>query len=235
MSDLIICEKNDLVAVANNIRTMTGTTGKLTIEEMATIQGGGEPVLQEKSVTPTRTAQTVVPDGGYDGLSKVEVDAIPSHYIVPSGTKEITENGTHDVTQYASVNVNVAGSGGVNYQEPIPCQVFIDYEDGFIGAEQIMVSAVYAYDSPSGNRYEDIYYDSLENIVSYKDDEANYVDIVLGSTLVLSGSPEVMWSIGVEVENCAITTYMVPLNSDETLFGVFLRIYDEGKITLYLR
>lgn len=34
---------------------------------------------------------------------------IPDGYIKPSGSKTITENGTHDVTQYASAVVNVAG------------------------------------------------------------------------------------------------------------------------------
>ena len=74
------------------------------------IEGGGntEITLQEKTVTPTKSSQVVTPDTIYDGLSKVTVNAIPSEYIVPSGTKTITSNGTHDVASNASVEVNVA-------------------------------------------------------------------------------------------------------------------------------
>lgn len=42
----------------------------------------------------------------------VSAPPIPDEYIIPSGTKSITENGTHDVTEYASVEVDVATSGG---------------------------------------------------------------------------------------------------------------------------
>lgn len=71
-----------------------------------------EVVLQSKIVTPNETAQEVTADADYTALEKVTVEPIPSEYIVPSGTIEITENGTHDVMAYSAVAVNVASAGG---------------------------------------------------------------------------------------------------------------------------
>lgn len=139
--------------------------------ELFGLTGTLEPILQEKNVTPTTSQQSVFPDSGYDGLSKLNVGAvIPSDYykpeevanvtpttnaqvvtpsanavfnqvnvsavtsdidenikaenikegvtilgktgtfkggITPTGTLNITENGTFDVTNYASAEVDV--------------------------------------------------------------------------------------------------------------------------------
>lgn len=49
--------------------------------------GTTEVKLQSKSATPSETEQTIQPDSGYDGLSQVVIEAIPSDFVGSSVTK----------------------------------------------------------------------------------------------------------------------------------------------------
>lgn len=70
--------------------------------------GGRQPVVEELNVT---TNGTYTPETGVDGFNPVVVN-VPQG-VTPTGSLEITANGTYDITNYAQVVINVSA-------EPLP-------------------------------------------------------------------------------------------------------------------
>ncbi len=106
------------MSIQNEITRISGKVTEQTalIEEIGSILEGkaaAVPVLQEKTVRPSKKVQEIVPDSGYDGLSKVTVDALKLQnitvtprveyltYIASDGSDglgEVTVTGDNELT-----------------------------------------------------------------------------------------------------------------------------------------
>lgn len=131
---------NKLSAIGDAIRDKTGTADLLKLDDMpnaiASITSGAEPKLKRVTINATTSYQTVKPDGDYDGFSRIEVNPVTSSIdenikstniregvsilgvvgtveegISPTGTVEITNNGTYDIAQYETATVQVPSGG----------------------------------------------------------------------------------------------------------------------------
>ena len=108
--------KGDSNLIASNIKkgvTIFNVTGSYN-------EATGGPTLQSKIVSPSESTQTVSPDSGYDGLSKVTVNAISSTYVGSDVTKKSAATYTPKTTdqsiasgQYLSGTQTIKGDANL--------------------------------------------------------------------------------------------------------------------------
>ena len=123
-------QTEEKTATTNN-SSITPTSGKYLSKVTVSLP------MQAKTVTPTTTAQTITPDTSYQGLSSVSIGAIPSNYIIPTGTKTITTNGTYDITANASAVVNVQPS---LQEKTVTANGTVTPDNGYYGLSKVTVN-----------------------------------------------------------------------------------------------
>lgn len=105
------------------------------------------------TITPSTSQQTAVAAGKYT-TGAVTVDPIPSQYIVPTGTIQITQNGTVDVTQYASAEVDIPTAEIIRLDAT---------ENG-------------TYTAPSGKAYSPVVVDVSGSGAEVEESDVNFID-----------------------------------------------------------
>lgn len=96
------------------------------------------------TLVPNTTTQTAVASGRYT-TGAVTVAPIPSEYVKPSGSKNVTENGSHDVRLYEFVNVEVPQEEPTLQAKtatPTESQQSVTPDSGYDGLSEVTVNAI---------------------------------------------------------------------------------------------
>ena len=122
--------KKYIIPTGSNTITSNGTVN-IAAYEFADINV--QPQLQTKSVIPLSSTQTITADYGYYGLSSVNIEMIPSEYVIPSGNLGINSNGNIDISKYKTATVDVKPNLQDKTVTPSEYKQTIQYDNHYDG------------------------------------------------------------------------------------------------------
>lgn len=104
------------------------------------------PSTSISTITPSTSSQIAVSQYTWT-LNTVVVEAIPSSYVIPEGTYNITTNGTYDIKNYASVSVTIPVGATINNYTveavtPTESSQTISVPTGYTGLNAVTVNAI---------------------------------------------------------------------------------------------
>ena len=114
MSDLIVCEKEKLIEIADAIRAKTGSSEPIGFPsefapaiEGITVGGGGGSggPLQAKTAWPSHDEQVIAPDEDYYGLVSVKVMPVPR---LPAAVASVESQSPNVVDHVVNIAVEVS-------------------------------------------------------------------------------------------------------------------------------
>lgn len=188
--------------IADAIREKSETTESLAVEEMAGKIAAieSEPVLQDKSVTPSASTQTVTADSGYDGLDSV---------TVAGDSNLVAENIAEGVDIFGVVGTHSGGGGG----SVETCNITLTKAGGII-------SKVYYTSKIDGA------ITTCSKAVSGMTTETILQDVVCGSVLVIrdNNSTMVRPTSIVTSDNVILEYFYVPNDNAVPIFLAFFSI-----------
>lgn len=98
----------DFTITANGTTELTDLNGKIIrkVPKVLVDVPAPAPILQEKTAMPTTTAQNIVPDSGYDGLSNVQISAIQTETKTVTPTASAQDITPESGKYFSKVTVN---------------------------------------------------------------------------------------------------------------------------------